>query len=53
MAHARGRGGVSHPAHPKNTAGEIFEYCVELARGDSNKFQIVLKNSGVQYSRVL
>ena len=37
----------------KNTAGEIFEYCVELARGDSNKFQIVLKNSGVQYSRVL
>ena len=37
----------------KNTSGEIFEYCVELARGDSNKFQIVLKNSGVQYSRVL
>ena len=37
----------------KNTAGEIFEYCVELARGDRNKFQIVLKNSGIQYSRVL
>lgn len=37
----------------KNTAGEIFEYCVELARGDQNKFQIVLKNSGVQVSRVL
>lgn len=37
----------------KNTSGEIFEYCVELARGDRNKFQIVLKNSGVQYSRVL
>ncbi len=37
----------------KNTSGEIFEYCVELARGDRNKFQIVLRNSGVQYSRVL
>ena len=37
----------------KNTSGEIFEYCVELARGDRNKLQIVLKNSGVQYSRVL
>ncbi len=37
----------------KNTAGEIFEYCVELARGDRNKFQIILKNSGIQYSRVL
>jgi GntR family transcriptional regulator len=37
----------------KNTAGEIFEYCVELARGDRNKFQIVLKNSGIHYSRVL
>ncbi len=37
----------------KNTAGEIFEYCVELARADRNKFQIVLKNSGIQYSRVL
>ncbi|MEA5047399.1 MAG: GntR family transcriptional regulator [Eubacteriales bacterium] len=37
----------------KNTAGEIFEYCVELARGDRNKFQIVLKSSGIQYSRVL
>ena len=37
----------------KNTAGEIFEYCVELARGDQNKFQIVLKNSGVHVSRVL
>ncbi len=37
----------------KNTDGEIFEYCVVLARGDRNKFQIVLKNSGIQYSRVL
>ena len=37
----------------KNTAGQIFEYCIELARGDRNKFQIVLKNSGVQYSRVI
>lgn len=37
----------------KNTAGQIFEYCVELARGDRNKYQIVLKNSGIQYSRVL
>lgn len=37
----------------KNTSGEIFEYCLELARGDRNKFQIVLKSSGVQYSRVL
>ena len=37
----------------KNTAGEIFEYCVELARGDRNKFQIVLKSTGIQYSRVL
>lgn len=37
----------------RNTAGEIFEYCVELARGDRNKFQIILKNSGIQYSRVL
>jgi len=37
----------------RNTAGEIFEYCEELARGDRNKFQIVLQNSGVRYARVL
>jgi len=37
----------------KNTVGEIFEYCVELTRGDRSKYQIVLKNSGIQYSRVL
>lgn len=37
----------------KNTAGQIFEYCIELARGDRNKFQIVLKNSGIHYSRVI
>jgi hypothetical protein len=34
----------------KNTAGDIFEYCIELARGDRTKFQIILKNSGIQYS---
>jgi len=37
----------------KNTSGEIFEYCIELARGDRTKFQIVLKNSGIRFSRVL
>ena len=37
----------------RNTAGETFEYCEELARGDRNKFQIVLQNSGVRYVRVL
>ncbi len=37
----------------KNAVGEVFEYCTIIARGDRNKYQIVLKNSGVQYSRVL
>lgn len=37
----------------RNTAGEIFEYCNIIARGDRIKYQIVLKNSGIQYSRVL
>lgn len=37
----------------KNASGEIFEYCSAIARGDRNKYQIVLKNSGVQYSRIL
>ena len=31
--------------------GEIKKYTFKV-RMDSNKFQIVLKNSGVQYSRV-
>lgn len=37
----------------KNTAGEVFEYCTIIARGDLNKYQIVLKNNGIQYSRVI
>ena len=51
----------AHPSDPalriqrisKNTANQIFEYCSIIARGDRNKYQIVLKSSGVQYSRVL
>jgi GntR family transcriptional regulator len=37
----------------RNTTGKTFEYCEELARGDRNKFQIVLRSSGVRYTRVL
>lgn len=51
----------AHPGDPalriqrtsKNTAGETFEYCTIIARGDRNKYQIVLKSTGIQYSRVL
>lgn len=37
----------------KNTFGETFEYCTILARGDRNRYRVVLKSSGIQYSRVL
>lgn len=37
----------------KNTAGETFEYCTIIARADRNKYQIVLRNSGIQYSRIV
>ncbi len=37
----------------KNATGDTFEYCTILARGDRNKYRVVLKSSGVQYSRVL
>lgn len=38
----------------KNTAGQTFEYCTIIARGDMNKYQIVLKNGGgIQYTRVI
>lgn len=37
----------------KNTAGQIFEYCTIIARGDMNKYQITLKNKGIAYTRVI
>lgn len=37
----------------KNTAGQTFEYCTIIARGDRNKYQIILRNNGIQYTRVL
>ncbi|MCI8376840.1 MAG: UTRA domain-containing protein [Lachnospiraceae bacterium] len=37
----------------RNTSGEIFEYCTIIARGDMNKYQIILKNNGMQYSHVI
>ena len=37
----------------KNTVGQFFEYCTIIARGDMNKYQIVLKNNGIQYTRVM
>lgn len=37
----------------RNTSGEIFEYCTIITRGDMNKYQIILKNNGMQYSHVI
>lgn len=37
----------------KNTAGQIFEYCKIIARGDLNKYQIILRNTGIQYTRIV
>lgn len=37
----------------QNTAGQKFEYCTIIARGDMNKYQITLKNTGIQYTHVV